>query len=395
MALFLAICCFTPVSNLTPSRLQCLLFERYLFIPHLSAAWLLAQGFDALSLRLSLNAFASTVLRRVQLSGRLFLGTLTSVLALAFSWLSHERALDYADNERFWKHELQFNSLSTVAPTALASLPNAEQSPKAVLRLLSRCHSNATLRRDYPQGDACLLRALVVLRQHTPDNQPNTLRAIAEELKLLLSGNSAKVRRPPLTFSIGRFQLNLDAARTRLLLATRPGLIESELAIIYNRLDEPKPALDYARLAISQCSSCRWSAALALVYANHGDFPTARHTLDAVRTQLGEPELRPLEARLNEAEAANRIAQTATGAALVRARAERLSALTLYGQAYQVLLPEKDHFIDVPDVAIGFAQVAHFAGYDTEAKAVLYRHYSPEQAAAILREWKAKMPFVR
>jgi tetratricopeptide (TPR) repeat protein len=383
MAVFLAAFCFAPTSNLAPSRLQCFLFERYLFIPHLAVAWILAQALD--------EGFHRCVGKRFARLGFAF----SSLILGAFAWLFHQRALDYSDNERFWKHELRYNPKSSVAASSLADLPQNRKSPLKVVRLLSRCYDNATARRQSADADGCLFRALVVMGQNTPDNQVKTLRAIAEELRLLLTGESNSKQRSALQTPLGEFRLAFDAAQIDRLTKSQPGLIEAQLATLMSRLDEPELARKYAEQSLSRCSGCTWSASLALVYANFGDYAKARRILDDVREQAGDLEATPIEMRIHESEAANRTTQTATGPALIHARAQRLLALTRYGQAYAVLVPEKDQFMGIPEVAIGFAQIAYFAGYETEATSVLAVHLTADQVTSTLHRWNEELPMFR
>lgn len=383
IALFVLAITFAPVSNLAPSRLQCWLFERYLVIPHLAMGWLVAQTADAALKRTRNVAYTFGV------NGLAF-ATIT-----VFAWLVHERALDFADNERFWTHELKYNRLSSVAASNLGDLPQNANSPSKVVRYLSRCYANAAARRQHPDANKCLFRALVVLGQRTPDAQVPLLRAVINELSLLLTGESGFMERPAVKSKLGKFKLAFAPSQVKQLTTSYPGQIEAELALIQSRLGDGTLAIKYAERSLARCSGCRWTAPLSLVYAASGDYTKARSILDSVRAQMGSLEVQTFEARLDNSESAYRTTKSAIGPALIHARAERLLFLAHYGQAYALLFPETQHFLELRELAIGYAQIAYFAGYDAEARTALGRHLTPTQVAETLEQWNEEYPLIR
>jgi hypothetical protein len=69
--------------------------------------------------------------------------------------------------------------------------------------------------------------------------------------------------------------------------------------------------------------------------------------------------------------------------------------LAHYGQAYALLYPEKQHFLDLREIAIGFAQIAYFAGYDADAREALGRHLTATQMTETLERWHEEFPLIR
>lgn len=382
VALLLTAGTFLPTSNLAPHRLQCLLFERYLFLPHLGCAWLFGLLCGAIK--------PATGFVRLGVALSFVLG-----IFVTYGYLFHQRALDYADSERFWTHELKHNPKSSAAPSALANSAGASTNPERDLRLLATCFKNANARRQFAEADPCLLRAIALIGNHTYDAERATLQAVTEEFQLLLQGRSDNVKRPTVHNRLGDFQLSLPPDRAKRMLESRPGLVEALLAVLHSRMGDGALASTYVASSLARCNDCNWTAQLATVLAAENDYPGAWRILGGVTERLGQDATQRIAERVAASEVAAKRASSSAGPLRIHARAEQLLALGRYGQAYLTLAPERDVFLPVREVALGFAQIACFAGYDAEARQALAGHLAPAEVTQTLAQWSRAHAMIR
>ncbi|MGE5787134.1 MAG: tetratricopeptide repeat protein [Myxococcales bacterium] len=376
LALVCIVASLVPVSNLFASGvLSCFVFERYLLLPHLGCAWLVAlllnrQGEDPQRRKLHYLPVAIALL-----------------LVPLFGWRAQSRAEDYANSERFWRHELAYNSLSSLAPAQLSTLADT---PRDRLNWLSRCADNASQRRQFDDADRCLLIALETVANALPDSQTHELSELAHALSGFLDG-SDDGNQPALANIAGlSFNLPWHGPRRARILASRPGRIESDLALIHSRLGEHAPAQRAAELALSRCARCRWSIPLASVFATAKQFDRARAILQAFPE--GTPDLDRARRQTQESRLQYERAQASQGPLRLHALAQSYLALGRFGLALDVLQPEEQAITESRDVAFDYALIAARAGHFEVARRALAKHAPPEVIDRILIDWEKEQP---
>jgi hypothetical protein len=175
------------------------------------------------------------------------------------------------------------------------------------------------------------------------------------------------------TNELGRFKLRLLALR-------------SDLA---SRLGDDARAVEIARAIVGECPRCLGVSSLAaLAIARAGFYDDAIAVLDNIGPAAKESPFRKL---IRDARVASERALTSSGPAQLQARASELSALELWGRAYDVLAPHKAEIQQAPKVVMGFAELAVRAGEAPTAREVLANQLSPAEIDALVDEWSFKM----
>jgi hypothetical protein len=326
LGLLFALWSFLPVSNLLPTRLRCFFFERYLMLPHLG---LLLAGVAMLREK-------KRGVRRAYVGGVL--------LVLVLGYRSSERALDYADATRFWRHEVDVNPTSSVAPAALLSLGD---DPIEQYQWAKRCESNASARGQGREVRSCQLGGLELVLGNSPDASEGMLSSVRRELMRL--GGTEQVR-------------------------TQPGRVEAALAIVESRLQNHVQAVAAARRSLLACSTCGWVPPLGFVLAAAGDYVGAHAALGALQGGPFAAVASEFDGAIQSSEEWANKGTEAEGPRKTYAQAQRFLAIGRYESAYQVLLPAELAIAEEPELADDLAMIAFRAGHRAVARRLLLRH---------------------
>jgi hypothetical protein len=377
LAVLLTSVAFLPTSNLfTPWLQSCLFFERYLLLPHLGGAWCIALVVARLE-RVSNTHWQS---------GLRIWGIGCLALAVAFSgvrlWL---RAEDYADANRFWRHEFTANPRSAVAPSQLGALAS---STTERLHWFRQCHDNAAARGQFDDADHCLIATTETLLNGLLDGQVAELSRLEGQLAALLRGTAGE-EATAVTHTI-KLALPHSGTRRARILSHHPGRIESALAILHSRLGHPDVAVRFADESLSRCETCPWSLPLAAVFAAAGQQDRAAEILR--RQPSGSVDLERISQQVERARAYAERATSEAYPARIHARAQSYLSLGRYGLAFATLLPEEAAILEVEPVARDYALIACRAGHDDVARRALLRHEPAARVDAIISAWRAEQP---
>ena len=129
----------------------------------------------------------------------------------------------------------------------------------------------------------------------------------------------------------------------------------------------------------------------ALALARAGDYEQSQAVL-AHADEIGSRDLvEVIRSMVEHGHAAHKEAVASSGPGRLRARASELSALELWGRAYDVLAPYKAEIMRAPNFVIGFAELAFRVGEPDVAREVLTGLESKERTDARLAEWARTM----
>jgi hypothetical protein len=159
-------------------------------------------------------------------------------------------------------------------------------------------------------------------------------------------------------------------------------------ADLAGRLGEDARAVELAKQAIAECPRCTGIGAIAaLAIARAGHYDDALAVLD----HLGAGQNLSVRKMVDNARATGERALNAQGPAQLQLRASELSALELWGRAYDVLAPHKDQIKNAPKAVMGFAELAVRAGQPAVAREVLAGQVPPAEIEQRIAEWSQKM----
>ncbi len=367
-----------PTLNLVQSNQQTLVAERFLYLPTLGLALVIA----------AIPAFAQ---RRVQL--------LLAAVALALVGQTLSRAADFADEDQFWKRELAMH------PESAAAL-DYTLSTRITSSLLARIADADQRDADRAAFAADTLDLLV----HTlSDRDPAALRALDRRAAALLA------HRAPST-SLDALGIAVPIDMTGALAARLPAVaarIEAARAELAGRGGDPAAAradaeaalracgsCDEAQAALRACGSCdEAQAALALAEARAAAFgPPAdadAHYARALELAGAHAEVASpnAEAASPNAAAASRIT-AARRAARLHDRAGELAELGLWGAAYKAVQPRFDELTARPDDALRFAKLAFHAGQIVDAADALTSAVPADQIPRTLETWAREFGWI-
>ncbi len=358
-----------PTSNIVPNRLACIFFERFLFLP-------------ALGLTLAMLTFAAVLVRRA--TGRLVvIAPLLPLLGVEYS-KCFARSLDYANPLRFWNHEVIVNPLSTVAPMGLVASIQSRSNVGRALRLLTQCHENAQVRRQWGDAARCVFDGAVLVTDATLDLEQASLES---EVGFFRATADPRLSRTAV-LAAHDTNLSIDLSGPVQLAVIQPlrGMSLAMLAAIESRIANPRSA-DDARAAIALCPLCPYvaRAATALAASGHAD-----ESLDVLQMQMqagASPDTVATLKRVTEFAGWRRRAASSDGPAKIHAQVQAYLSIGLYGAAYRVLLPHRGEFASIPSVSRDFAHIAFNAGDEAAARSALLQHSTANDAAAQLGQW--------
>jgi len=363
-----------PVSNLVLTGLLTKVAERFLYLPVLAVAWLLAEGV----------AQISVPRRRVALV----------VVALAFLPLAFHRSLDFSDELGFWKREAERHPESLDAQRVLLSRARDEHRYAEALEHALKGREQAATWSRHNGAELDFLHHYLELRAFTtPDRATARLEAIHSFFRAMNdpAATVAEIHLPDLdvTAPIGKppFSARVPVLRPR---------TAALLADLASRLGRDEEARTLAAQARDLCRDCpRASVVSALIAARSGDYPGAYRLLDELARARGEETASVARKSISEAELARKQAAMASGPVALQLRATELSRLELYGRAYEVLAPYRAQIELAPGFALGFAELAYRAGEESIAREVLEKHVPAEKIAPMLDGWARKMGWVK
>jgi hypothetical protein len=359
IALYLAT--LLPTANLQFTQMRTLISERFLYLPVFGIALVIGWALDRTRARAA--------------------PALVAAVALAFGALAFSRSADYRDERRFWERELALHPDSRQARTVIiAHYVGEKRYATAMLEILKLADAKSGDRVEIAYHLAQVVSGLV------PDHERASLEAIDTFCKDLIEQKppsaTLAVRELRYTITTSGPQFTRELSRFKLrLLALRVDLA--------SRLGDDARALELAKEVIGACPRCLGVSSMAsLAIARGGHYDDAIAVLDNIGPAA---EASPFRKMIADARAAGERALNAAGPAQLQARASELSALELWGRAYDVLAPHKAEIQHAPNVVMGFAELAVRAGETPTAREVLAGQLSPAEIDAKIDEWSRKM----
>jgi len=356
-----------PVSNLMLTGMSTLVAERFLYLPILAIAWLVAEG----AARIGPQRAA------------------VALVAIVFGPLSFARAIDFSDEGLFWTRERARHPESLEAHRVLMVRARDDRRYREAMQHALDGREQAARFYQHRGSEAEFIHHYLELRAVlTPDRDVERLTAIDGFFRALLDPGAqvAEVHAPGLSVSM---PLNGPMGNRARALRTRTNVVLAELASRLGRDDDARVFAEQARTA---CPTCVQAVNVAaLVAARRGDYASAYRLLDEIARLRGEEGVAVLRKNLAAAEVAGRQATIADGPIALNLRATELARLELYGRAYDVLLPHRAQIELAPGFAIGFAELAYRAGDEAAAREVLAKHVPAERIGPMLDEWATKM----
>ena len=358
-----------PTANLIPTHLQCAIYERFLFLPTLGLALLLAGLLP--------------IIARNRVVQRSCSVALVCILALCYMRCT-ARAQDYASTSRFWTHEKQVNPLSTVAQQGLVEVARSNGNITEAVRELNNCHDAAVTRRQHRIAVRCAYDGAVLVADMTPDLDTARLLSAKRFFQAFAqqgSNNVAELLLPELSVVI-----DTSKSPTTDQFRELSGESFAMLAFIELRLNEPEAA-EHARAALRSCSSCRHSLRVARVLAATDHVDEAFQVLARIEAEGPQQSVLAVHAQIRAFAYWKAQSQNVQGPQRVHAAAQAYLALGLYGAAYHLLTPHEREFAGSPAMNLQYAQVAHYAGDDRTARKALSAIMQPAAIDSILESW--------
>ena len=358
-----------PVSNLVLTGLGTLVAERFLYLPLLGIAWLVAVVLTRAPPRIGWAVAAPVLL----------------VLAL----VGFDRALDFSDEGRFWTRERRLHPESLEAHRFVVAHAKEERRYRAALAAALEGREQASKWYRHSGAEAEWIQQIVEIRALlTPDREIAKLDALAGFFRALIDP-SARVAE----LHSGDLQIVMPLGGVTGARARSLGLrSRAMLAALESRLGHDEAARRISDEAGRACPSCVQIALTgAVAHARSGDYAGARAILDDLARVRGEDVVADLRESLAAAESAGRQAAVAEGPVQLHLRATELANLEAYGRAYEVLAPHRAQIELAPGFAIGFAELAFRAGEEAVAREVLGKQVPAERIEPMLQEWRRKM----
>ncbi|MFI5302889.1 MAG: hypothetical protein ACHREM_32770, partial [Polyangiales bacterium] len=379
LGLLLFLGALLPTSNLVPTTLPALFAERFVYIPLVGVALVVAAILARATATSSTRVAASFV----------------ALIALAMLTASMRRSADYDDEADFWAHELALHPESPAANTQALRLARTRNDLREALRIATSSYEICA--RSYPQV-ACdvdmVVSALDVLSRLTPDRDVARLQALdrcASELldpAVDVATLDAIAPRAKLRKSTGLAARKLEALRPKLL------ELRADFA---SRLGDDASAnarMNEARAACPTCVDATQSS--AMMRARAGLYEDARSLLAASRIEGDRDPNAAVRAIVDRAFAAHTQA-AATDDPLAKAvlRAQELATLELWGRALDAALPGRDAIEATPALASDLARIAWHAGAFTIAREILAKSMPADRVDRQTRAWSVSLGWER
>ena len=361
-----------PTANLIPTHLQCVIYERFLFLPTLGLALLLAGLLPMIARSRTAHVSSSAAL--------------VCILAL-YCTRGMARAQDYASTERFWTHEKLVNPLSTVAQQELVNSARANGNITEAVRALSSCHDAAVTRRQHRIAVRCAYDGAVLEADITPDLDEARLASAKRFFQVFAQQGSntvAELVLPGLAVSI-----DISKSLATDLVHDLSGESFAMLAFLEVRLNEPQAA-EHARSALRSCLTCRYSLRAARVLAATDHVDEALQVLAHMEAEGPQQSVSDIHAQIGAYAYWKDQSQKVDGPQRVHATAQAYLMLGLYGAAYQLLTPHAREFASSPAMNLQYAQVAYYAGDEHAARTSLGAIMQPAVIDGVLESWRKR-----
>jgi hypothetical protein len=359
-----------PTSNIVNTQMKTLVSERFLYLP-------------LFGLALAAGAIVARWPRR-------FVYALSALAIALLSIQSVRRSIDYGDEDRFWERELALHPDSAEARRRKVSRLIAAKRYDAALRETLELLRSSALPEDLP--------AAADIAQLTSDLAPDHDRASLQAIDAFCAdmiarkAPAAELHLPRLTFTIPtqtrRYAMYLEAYALKLL-ALRMS--------IRSRLGDDAGALALAKDGLERCPTCPSTVTgAALALARAGQYDDATRVIESGRGHVTDAALDSLAEMIGKSRTEwDRAAADPPGTpAQLQAHATALSALELWGRAYDVLAPFEDQIKSAPKFALGFAELAVRAGEAAVARDVLAPTHTPVEIERLIHDWSRTMGWV-
>lgn len=282
-----------PVANIVPLTLISLVAERFLYLPFVALALLMAIGF-------------------VHLTSRLGKPTVVLVLVgmLSSSWAltSSLRTRDYADELRFWSVELSEQPNNPQVQLNLALALARQKRYKAAEDWFFRSfHAWRRIRRGADRQMNALFQLLEVRLLRTSDLDEAFLRNVVQFLSNLIeAAEASSATRKGASLDLGQgklLTLEIRRERVRASLLDRKAFLLDMAGNVYSRLGDDARAVEMLTLALrSNTENVGTVLNLALAHIRARQLGSARDLLARARVlALDEPEIPRLERVLDNA----------------------------------------------------------------------------------------------
>ncbi len=362
-----------PTSNVVPTGLITMLSERFLYLPSLGIALVIAALLARVGERAQRPAFVGA-----------------GVVILLLGGLSASHASDFGDEHQFWARELKLHPDSIDALAFAIHEASDKHQFKKGLRLAAGAQEVAS--RAYPhrglEADFIVQAAELILGE-TADHDKASLHAVDAFLGELLDDSARVAHLDARGISIALSLGSAPAQRRLKLLRPKIALLRAGIA---SRQGDDPAALRFVDAARASCPHCPENdAAAVLIDARAGDYALAHQALTALDALPADGAITKMRAGIVRAEGLGKQASAASGPTQLMLRAQELSALEAWGRAYDVLAPFKEEIKTAPGVAFGFAELAWRAGEPDAAREVLAAIAPPDKVESMTREWSKAM----
>jgi hypothetical protein len=355
-----------PTLNVVPTLMVTMVSERFLYLPTLVVAIVVA------------GVMQDAKLRRWAGTGALMLG-------LLYATRSALRSHEFSDEHSFWVREHRLNPQSVQAITELARISRDARRFDESLSLYLQGQEVANLWFPYLRaGPEFVLLAADLVAQQTPDAETESIRVLAGFFRSVASGSPSQ----PATVSIRqmRFSLALPEDREH----RRPYELRARRSesLCWSRVGDDAEAVSVALRLTADCPSCTGAVRdAALVLARAGKYDEALAALAALPWNRGGASRSMIETARSYRQAS----ATTVGPASVVARAQELAVLLAWGRAYDALAPYRADFCQSPAICASFGELAWRAGHFSVARAVLAEHWSQEEVNERVWKWSLEM----
>ena len=360
-----------PTANVKTTQLQTLISERFLYLPCLGLALL-----------------GGILLARATPRHRRLGYFAAGAIALVFAGLSLSRSADFQTEEGFWTRELELHPDSGMAREYMVSLAMSRRAYPEALRLLLAPQAEAH-DRDRQEEVRRAFAAAQIAAQLVPDHDVVRLRAIDAFCKTLLTHDQPKAVLP-----LEGGELAIDTTGPTFAASTAqsaPWLLALRVELA-TRLGDDAAATVLAESAVASCPKCLPvvpSAIYAMAAAGH--YERARAMLAVLSTAVDEAATAKIADRITKAERAHTAGVGATGIEALRLRGAELSALELWGRAYDVFAPYLDEVATAPKAASRVAELAFRAGEPAVARRLLFAASPLSDIDGTFARWAASM----
>ncbi|MBV8758338.1 MAG: hypothetical protein JO257_13715 [Deltaproteobacteria bacterium] len=346
-----------PTLNIAQTSQQTLVSERFLYVPTLGLALVLA-----------------TVLVMLSPAARRRALLLLAAIGLALMAVGVSRAADFAEENAFWNRELRLHPDSSAGLDYVMTSAIQHRLLDQIADLTDRDKDQATFAAD----------VLELFTRTVPDRDPTVLRGLDASTVALLAH-----QQPQTTLAAFGITVVVDMGPA-FAIAPVEARIHAARAELAGRLGDMATARTEATAEAAACASCSHATRTrALVEARAAALgPPAEADAGFARAlALLAPDDDELRARIAEARKAAAMLAETHGAVQLQARASELSALGLWGAAYKVLQPRFGEITMLSHATTSFAKLAFRAGETADAADALAAAMPATEVRTTLEGW--------